>query len=188
MKIPHCTQYSIVSQVKTKAKTDQINICHEQVFGEIAHFLIATTSKDVAGDIHYGDQVKLWNMICLQKWKCELLTQACLERGNSSGSSACKGLSEDRCVEPSIAADCEWTYNGQGYQFQVLIITIADLGRLGPRMMSTNQLSHFGRFLLAQLLWQLFRRPCCLWGSPQTTSTGRWSSPSAPLSSPFPAC
>ena len=30
-----------------------------QVFGEIAHFLIATTSKDVAGDIHYGDQVKL---------------------------------------------------------------------------------------------------------------------------------
>ena len=32
---------------------------HLQVFGEIAHFLIATTSKDVAADIHYGDQVKL---------------------------------------------------------------------------------------------------------------------------------
>ena len=38
-----------------------------QVFGEIAHFLIATTSKDVAGDIHYGDQVELW----FQIWKRE---------------------------------------------------------------------------------------------------------------------
>ena len=38
---------------------DSQKTIHLQVFGEIAHFLIATTSKDVAGDIHYGDQVKL---------------------------------------------------------------------------------------------------------------------------------
>ena len=37
------------------------NICSVQVFGEIAHFLIATTSKDVARDVHYGDQVGYWN-------------------------------------------------------------------------------------------------------------------------------
>ena len=50
----------------------------------------------------------------------ELLPQVCSDRGNSSGSSTCKGLSEIGCLEPSNAADCEWTYNGQGYQFQVL--------------------------------------------------------------------
>ena len=38
---------------------DRQKTVHLQVFGEIAHFLIATTSKDVAADIHYGDQVKL---------------------------------------------------------------------------------------------------------------------------------
>ena len=51
-----------LAQIVYDGKSDQINICHVKVFGEIAHFLIATTSKDVAGDIHYGDQVRLWNM------------------------------------------------------------------------------------------------------------------------------
>ena len=32
------------------------------VFGEIGHFLIATTSKDVARDIHYGD------LACQERW------------------------------------------------------------------------------------------------------------------------
>merc|ERR1719285_930985 len=91
-----------LAQIVYDGKSDQINICHVKVFGEIAHFLIATTSKDVAGDIHYGDQV-------------------CSDRGNRSGSTTCKGLSESVCLEPSVAADCEWTYNGQGYQFQVLV-------------------------------------------------------------------
>jgi len=72
------------------------------VFGEIAHFLIATTSKDVAADIHYGDQ-------------------ACLERANSSGSISCKDRTEENCLLPNIAKDCQWEYNGQGYQFQVLV-------------------------------------------------------------------
>lgn len=71
------------------------------VFGEIAHFLMATTSRDVARDIQYGDQ-------------------ACLQRSNSSGlAAACSGLGEEACGE--LAQDCEWQYNGQGYQFQVLV-------------------------------------------------------------------
>ena len=57
--------------------------------------------------------------------------------------------------------------------------------KIGPNMIDRY---HFGRFLLAQLLWQPFRLPCCSWGSLRTTSTGRWSSPSGPSSSPSPAC
>ena len=49
----------MIAQIFDGGKTHLINICHVQVFGEIAHFLIATTSKDVARDIHYGDQVEL---------------------------------------------------------------------------------------------------------------------------------
>ena len=70
------------------------------VIGEIAHFLIATTSKDVANSIPYGDQV-------------------CKDRANQTQLIDCGALeAEAVCVaEPQ----CEWKYNGQGTDFQLLV-------------------------------------------------------------------
>lgn len=69
------------------------------VFGEIAHFLMATTSKDVARDIQYGDQV-------------------CSLRAGFPDNVTCKDLEEAECLGLD---SCEWQYNGQGYEFQVLV-------------------------------------------------------------------
>jgi len=77
------------------------------VFGEVAHFLIVSTSKEVAQDIHYGDM-------------------ACMDRE--------KGDNEIRTVSGVVCSDiddslncllhsdeCYWDYNGQGYEFQILV-------------------------------------------------------------------
>eukprot|EP00091_Calanus_sinicus_P014436 TRINITY_DN3197_c0_g1_i1.p1 TRINITY_DN3197_c0_g1~~TRINITY_DN3197_c0_g1_i1.p1 ORF type:complete len:463 (-),score=120.15 TRINITY_DN3197_c0_g1_i1:123-1511(-) len=69
------------------------------VIGEIAHFLIGTTSKDVANDVNYGDQV-------------------CLGRTNKTDGYDCKALeTEEECD----VTNREWKYNGQGADFQYLV-------------------------------------------------------------------
>jgi len=68
------------------------------VIGEIAHFLIATTSKDVANTIPYGDQV------CMEK--------------NKTAEFGCK---EFEIEETCDSKNCDWKYNGQGTDFQFLV-------------------------------------------------------------------
>lgn len=70
------------------------------VIGEIAHFLIATTSKDVANTVHYGDQ-------------------KCMDRSNQTSDFDCAALeTEETCMN---GVECEWKYNGQGSDFQFLV-------------------------------------------------------------------
>jgi len=64
------------------------------IVGEIAHFLIATTSAAVAADIHYGDQ-------------------AC--QGDDDKCDA--DWSEETCGNVS---SCNWEYTGRGVEFQLL--------------------------------------------------------------------
>jgi len=64
------------------------------IVGELSHFLIATTSKSVASDIHYGDQ-------------------ACKGEPDE-----CTDLSEEKCL---LEPGCAWEYTGQGVEFQVLV-------------------------------------------------------------------
>ena len=148
-----CLHRSVLANLWCLIMLDSQKNIHLQVFGEIAHFLIATTSKDVAGDIHYGDQVKLpkkrWQkkyqliftffsfFVVVQRaiWSTNDLSnvfplQACLERANSSGSISCKDRTEENCLLPNIANDCEWDYNGQGYQFQVMHLACLFMSRI----------------------------------------------------------
>ena len=74
------------------------------IIGEIAHFLIATTSEDVANSVHYGDQA------CGARQEAEDTTVDC-----SSFSS------EVACSASGHNGSCEWRYNGQGTDFQILV-------------------------------------------------------------------
>lgn len=68
------------------------------VFGEIAHFLINTTSKNVARDIGFGDKS------CYPKDDFDDVNKTCSEFKN----------------ETSCHGDCTWLYSGSGIQYQVL--------------------------------------------------------------------
>jgi len=68
--------------------------------GEVAHFLVAVTSKDLANSIGFGD-MKCYNNFTV-----------------TEGTSLCSGFkeSEDCLDQPG----CMWMYSGQGWEYQVL--------------------------------------------------------------------
>ena len=70
--------------------------------GEVAHFLPAITSKDLAESLQFGDK------------RCY---SSAVKSGQAQGQ--CSSLvSETECV--SSSPGCVWTYSGQGWQYQVL--------------------------------------------------------------------
>jgi len=67
--------------------------------GEVAHFLIAVTSKDLANSVGFGDM-------------------KCYTNITSDGTPVCSGfkLKEDCEDQPG----CTWMYSGQGWEYQIL--------------------------------------------------------------------
>lgn len=75
------------------------------IIGEIAHFLINTSSREVARDIGFGDQA------------CFLNTTRKSELG-PNGTDPCPALkNQTQCVLNDL---CSWEYNGVGLEYQVL--------------------------------------------------------------------
>ena len=71
------------------------------VIGEVAHFLINTSSRATARDIHYGDQ------------SCYRLLSV-----NVTGDSAdCTSFKTEKECVPN--PHCEWNYSGFGLDYQV---------------------------------------------------------------------
>ena len=73
------------------------------IIGEIAHFLINTTSREVARELHYGDQ-------------------ACYRNATARPAAAytsfdCPGLKEE--AECRDHEECTWDYSGLGIDYQV---------------------------------------------------------------------
>ncbi|XP_011555320.3 putative metabolite transport protein HI_1104 [Plutella xylostella] len=78
------------------------------ILGELGHYLIGTTSKVTADDLHYGDKACMLNATHLTL--AELPTVC--EKVNSSD--VCTSLIYQN------ATYCEWGYNGLGLEYQVL--------------------------------------------------------------------
>merc|ERR1712110_835118 len=76
------------------------------IVGEIAHFLIATTSEDVANSVHYGDQV------------CGVRQS---QEGGNTTLDCSSFTSAAACSASGHNETCEWRYNGQGTDFQILV-------------------------------------------------------------------
>ena len=69
--------------------------------GELGHFLIATTSKQVANSLEFGD------MRCYS-----------IDPHNLNTTSSCPRLSSSTLCDDTEG--CTWSYSGQGWQYQVL--------------------------------------------------------------------
>jgi len=67
--------------------------------GEVAHFLPAITSKDLAESLQFGDK-------------------RCYSSDRDQGEAECSGLTEE--TECLSFPGCDWQYSGQGWQYQVL--------------------------------------------------------------------
>lgn len=74
------------------------------IFGEIAHFLINTSSKAVAKDVGFGNQA------------CQVLDNVTLEANDTT----CKDAIDDKDKCLQHAEKCTWDYNGSGIEYQVL--------------------------------------------------------------------
>lgn len=79
------------------------------IVGELTHFLINTTSRDVAREVHYGEQA------CYESptWKREQGEQV-------EGLEVCSAVNSSSGAECEGLAHCKWEYSGQGIQYQVL--------------------------------------------------------------------
>ncbi|CAH4028002.1 probable 4-methylmuconolactone transporter [Pieris brassicae] len=78
------------------------------ILGELGHYLIGTTSKVTADDLHYGDRSCMLNATHLHLSQLPVIC----EKVNSS--EICESLSLNGTYY------CEWGYNGLGIDYQVL--------------------------------------------------------------------
>lgn len=110
------------------------------IVGELAHFLINTTSRAVARDIHYGDK------------SCYFNTSFPVEDGQAS----CGSFKDETNCTSDGHPHCEWNYNGLGLEYQVLagpafiaVFTIfcIIIGFTSDRIRSSN----FGRHRLMSI-------------------------------------
>ncbi|KAJ2942912.1 hypothetical protein O0L34_g15100 [Tuta absoluta] len=79
------------------------------ILGELGHYLIGTTSKVTAEDLHYGDKACMFNTSL--HYTLAQLPTVC-EKVNSTD--ICKSL------ELNGTKYCDWGYNGLGIDYQVL--------------------------------------------------------------------
>merc|ERR1719189_1115461 len=68
------------------------------IVGEVAHFLINTTGRAVAREIHFGDS-------------------ACFPANKSNQATNCTAIKKQAECE---SQDCAWDYSGLGLEYQVL--------------------------------------------------------------------
>merc|ERR1712012_1329018 len=120
------------------------------ILGEIAHFLINTTAREVARDIHFGEEECYFN---------ETVT----ELRDDNNCSSLKTL--DQCHR---APHCYWSWSGQGYQYQVLagpaFIAVFSVSGVLLSVMS-DQLKHsISRVVLIGLGTATFSSACLLMG------------------------
>jgi len=116
------------------------------IIGEISHFLIGVTSKEVANSVPYGDQ------IC--------------EPRNSSIEFPCDKIEEEApCLTQNDT--CQWVYNGQGTQFQLLVGPAFIYTFATAALMFGLLLDRFNRPLLTGIGIILFSVCCVVMGFAQ---------------------
>lgn len=116
------------------------------IVGEIAHFLINTTNREVAREIGFGDQA------------CFLNTTRKGELG-PNGTDPCPALKNQTvCVTNDL---CNWDYNGLGMEYQVLA---------GPAFIGVFTVAAIILAVISDWLYDRLSRPYLLSGGTLTFS------------------
>ena len=160
------------------------------MIGEIAHFLIITTSRPVARDIQYGDKGCYYNNTFpmeqkIESIKCEGFkdTSSCMAVSLSMNISTSVGILLIFGIRISFTSlsihyvfqsgnQCEWNYTGLGYEAQFLagpswvaVFTITSL--LTGFASDSMRGGSFGRHQLLALGFSIFSTCCLLMGYAQ---------------------
>jgi len=118
------------------------------IIGEIAHFMINTTSREVAQDIHYGDQA------CFANKSVENTGESC---------SSLKNVTV--CGENPA---CTYDYSGTGYEYQILagpaFVAVFTVSGLVFAIASDYLYDKFSRTLILALGTFTFSAACVLMG------------------------
>jgi len=118
------------------------------IIGEIAHFMINTTSREVAQDIEYGDQGCLANKTI-----------------KNSGVTCSDFKNESMCAEN---AACTFDYTGTGYDYQILagpaFVAVFTVSGLIFAIASDYLYDKFSRTLILALGTFTFSSACVLMG------------------------
>jgi len=135
------------------------------IIGEIAHFLINTTNRAVARDVHFGDK------------SCYLNSSHYTGHDDSDGDGS--GNVQDKTKECAdqqnstqclaLAPQCEWNYSGVGVQYQVLSGTVFALTFTFTALVvgfTADKISKssFGRHRLMAIGVLVFSTSCLLTG------------------------
>ena len=120
------------------------------IVGEIAHFLINTTSREVAQDIEFGDQ-------------------SCYATDGvdaPSGAVSCEDLEAE--AECAAQNHCQWNYNGLGIEYQVLAgpswVAVYTVCNVIVGVISDNFADSFGRDNIQAVGVLVFSVSCLLMG------------------------
>jgi len=118
------------------------------IIGEIAHFMINTTSREVAQDIHYGDQA------CFANKSVENTGESCSSLKNVT-----------LCGENPA---CTYDYSGTGYEYQILagpaFVAVFTVSGLVFAIASDYLYDKFSRTLILALGTFTFSAACVLMG------------------------
>jgi len=134
------------------------------IIGEIAHFLINTTNRAVARDVHFGDKSCYLNSSHYTghdddsdgSGNVQDKTKECADQQNST-----------QCL--ALAPQCEWNYSGVGVQYQVLSGTVFALTFTFTALVvgfTADKISKssFGRHRLMAIGVLVFSTSCLLTG------------------------
>jgi len=110
------------------------------IIGEIAHFLINTTSRAVARDIHFGDEACFINN-----------TREVDPGGDDLPPPACSAVKNSSVCRENEG--CYWDYAGTGYEYQLLA---------GPAFVAVFTVSAILLAVLSDFLYDKLSRTCIL--------------------------
>jgi len=123
------------------------------IIGEIAHFLINTTGREVARDVHFGDKSCFYN---------ETSTDPDQNR-SSNNCSQIQGQKE--CTE---TVDCSWEYSGLGIEYQILagpaFVAVFSVSGVLISVLSDKLKASVSRVLLVGIGTAVFSSACLLMG------------------------
>jgi len=128
------------------------------IIGEIAHFLINTTNRAVARDVHFGD-------------KSCYLNSSFYGSDSVKGSTCSAKKNESECQ--LVSPECEWNYSGVGIQYQALsgpifvwtfVFCSLAVGFTSDKIAASS----FGRHRLMAIGVLIFSTSCLLFGFSQS--------------------
>jgi len=124
------------------------------IIGEIAHFLINTTGREVARDIHFGDKACFYN--------------------ESSGDSSSHNKSSNNCTqikdqkECTRTVYCSWEYSGLGIEYQILagpaFVAVFSISGVLISVLSDKLKATVSRVILVGSGTAVFSTACLLMG------------------------